>query len=136
MKKSARPSPIPPLSLFYQKRTKKKTENKNKKNPSPPIPQTLRPTRQTQHAKTLRLHLNRDIEPLRNRIRAKGHPARRPQEHHGGRQAFGRLGAVVAPDLGHELDAPEDGADCAEDGGGGGDGRLGGHLGFLFIWGF
>jgi len=48
---------------------------------------------------------------------------------------------VVAVDLGGELDAPEDGADGAEDVCGGGDGGLGGHCFWrgegmgLFRWG-
>ena len=111
--------------------TKKRKKRKN----SPPIPQTLCPTQKTQRAKALRLHLDRHVEPLGNRISAKGHPAQAPEEHHGGGQAFGRLGAVVAPDLGHELDAPADGADGAEDGGGRGDGAgLRGHDSFFFFF--
>ena len=102
--------------------------NKGPRRYVPSIPQTLSPTHQTQQTEALRLHLNRDVKFLRNRIRAKGDPARRPQKHHGRREAFGRFGAVVAPDLGHELDAPAYGADCAEDVGRGWDGGLGGHL--------
>ena len=106
----------------------KTTTTKRKKTINlPPIPQTLRPTQQTQQAKTLRLHLNRDIEFLRNRICAKRHPARRPEEHHRSRQSLCRFGTVVAPDLRHELEAPAYCADGAKDVGGSRDGVLGGH---------
>ena len=42
---------------------------------------------------------------------------------------------MVPPDLRHQLDAPEDGADGAEDGGGGRDGGLWGHcLSGIWVW--
>lgn len=97
---------------------------------SPPIPQTLRPTNQTQQTKALRLHLDRDVEVLGDRIRAERHPARRPQEHHDRREPLGVFSAIVGHDLRDELDAPEYGADGAKDVGGEGDGGLGSH--FLF----
>lgn len=100
---------------------------------TPPIPQTLRPARQAQRAKHLRLHLDRHVEPLHHGVRAHRHPAARPQEHHRRRQTFRRFRAVVPPDLRHQLDAPEDGADGAEDGGGGRDSVLWGHC--LLWWG-
>ena len=77
------------------------------------------------------MHLDRDVELLRDRVRPKGNPAQRPQEHHGRGETFGRFGAVVAHDLGDQLDAPAYGADGAEDVGGGGDGGLGSHGGFF-----
>lgn len=71
------------------------------------ISQTLPPTSKTQAAETLRLDLDRDIEVLHHRIHAKGHAADGPEEHHQRWQAFGALGAVVAPYLRCELDAPK-----------------------------
>lgn len=123
---TANPTAKPSLSQHGNQRG----AEKRKKN-SPPIPQTLRPARQTQQAKKLRLDLNRDVELLRDGIRAEGDPAHGPQEHHGRGQTLGRFGAVVADDLRDQLDAPAYGADCAEDVGGGGDGGLGGHC---FFW--
>ncbi len=115
-----------------EKSPKSQTQTAN----SPPIPQTLPPAHETQQAKTLRLHLYRDVEPLRDGVRAERHRAQGPQEHHGGREAPGGFGPVVAQDLGHELDAPEDGADGAEGGGGGGDGGLRVHIVFVLVfWG-
>lgn len=112
------------LFLLYIKNQKK---SKSKTKDSPPIPQTLRPTRQTKQTKALRLHLNRDIELLRDRIRPKGNATHGPQEHHGRWEALGRFGAVVADYLRDQLDAPAYRADCAQDVGRGGDGGLGGH---------
>lgn len=71
------------------------------------ISQTLAPTNKTQAAKTMRLDLDWDIELLHNRVHAEGYAADGPEEHHQRGQAFGALGAVVAPYLRCELDAPE-----------------------------
>lgn len=71
------------------------------------ISQTLPPTHKAQAAEKVRLDLNRDIEVLHNCIHAKGHAADGPEEHHQRGQAFGALGAVIAPYLRCELDAPK-----------------------------
>ncbi len=53
----------------------------------------------------------------------------RPEEHHHARQPIGFLLPPIVPYLRDELDAPEDGSDCAEDVGGKGNSLLRRHSG-------
>ena len=77
----------------------------------PRVVHALTPIDKAEKTKTLWLDLDGDVEVLNDCISPEWHPAGRPQEHHGRRYSFGRLGAVASIYLRKELDAPENRAD-------------------------
>ena len=81
-----------------------------------------------QRRKDLWLELNGDVEVLHDGVDAQRSAGCRPQDHHPGGYAVGGLASPVLPYLWDQLDAPEDGADGAEDCCGGGDGVLRGRV--------
>ena len=82
------------------------------------IMKTLTPAPETEQSEELRLNLDGNIEALDYSVNPKRDPTKGPEKHHQCGESFSRLGAVVADDLRDELYAPENCANCAEDGGG------------------
>jgi len=95
----------------------------------PSINHTLAPSSHTQRAKALRLHLQRHVKVLRDRVHAEWKTGDGPQEKHCRGYPLSGFGFPVGPDLGCHLYTPEDCTDGTENVGGNGDGGLRRHCG-------
>jgi hypothetical protein len=79
------------------------------------IDQALSPADAAHDNEALRLYDEGDAELLRNRVDAERNTRDGPDQHHRGWQSLSVLGAVVAPDLRHQVDTPTDRPDRTQD---------------------